>query len=223
MEIQYFSQINRENIGRPRGKFPSAGPSWKKPSTISKLANPPRASLITIHRRMEGNKEREGGRKGTGEGKKRFFSSSTLALPAPLHLSSPLSPPPLSGGSVGGWIPSLSSRTPILQTGKLLFRPQNPSTERAYFHLTRLNDRLILLKTPVTWFHPFPLPPLQGLKSFLQMPLLRDLPLPRLPLLIFRKFVLDFKFPSSQKFDMSSEVEEFFPPVSVNFANREES
>lgn len=155
MEIQYFSQINREDIGRPRGKFPSAWPSWKKPSTISKLhANPPRASLITIHRRMEGNKERK---EGNGGGKKEIFLI--------IHARSPsIYPrlyrhPPLSGGSVGGWIPSLSSRTPILQTGKLLFRPQNPSTERAYFHLTRLNDRLILLKTPVTWFHPFPLPP----------------------------------------------------------------
>lgn len=123
MEIQYFSQINREDIGRPRGKFPSAGPSWKKPSTISKLGNPPRASLITIHRRMEGNKEREGGRKGTGEGKKRFFSSSTLALPAlsPSILAS-IAPSPL--GRECGWMNSIVIEShPHFTNGKASLPP----------------------------------------------------------------------------------------------------
>lgn len=117
MEIQYFSQINREDIGRPRGKFPSAWPSWKKPSTISKLhANPPRASLITIHRRMEGNKER----KGTEEGKKRFFSSSTLALPPSILAS--IAPSPL--GRECGWMNSIVIEShPHFTNGKASLPP----------------------------------------------------------------------------------------------------
>lgn len=113
MEIQYFSQINREDIGRPRGKFPSAGSSWKKPSTISKLhANPPRASLITIHRRMEGNKERKG--------KKRFFSSSTLALPPSILAS--IAPSPL--GRECGWMNSIVIEShPHFTNGKASLPP----------------------------------------------------------------------------------------------------
>lgn len=67
-------------------------------------------------------------------------------------------PPPRDGMDgwmdrwMAGWIPSLSSRTPVLQTEQASPCPQNLSAERAYFHLTRLGGRLILLKTPVTRF-----------------------------------------------------------------------
>lgn len=121
MKIQRFSQINREDIGRPRGKFPSAGPSWKKPSTISKLANPPRASLITIHRRMEGNKkrgrEREGGRK-----KEIFLIIHARSPRIPPSILASIAPSPL--GRECGWMNSIVIEShPHFTNGKASLPP----------------------------------------------------------------------------------------------------
>ena len=151
-----FFQINREDIGRPRGKFSSASLSWKNLPRY-RIANPPRAFLITIHVQASGR----------NKGKK-FFSSShcaQLALPirtpffapapTPTHRPGRPSTRPSPAFCPRVWVDEFHRyrvAPPILQTGKLLSRPQNPPTERAYFHLTRLNDRLILLKTLVTWF-----------------------------------------------------------------------
>lgn len=165
-----FFQINREDIGWPRGKFSSSRLSWKNLPRY-RIANLPRAFLITIQVQASGR----------NKGKK-FFSSSRCAQLTPSVGALPRNPTPRRRRfqREGVWVDEFHRyrvAPPILQTGKLLSRPQNPSTERAYFHLTRLNDRLILLKTLVTWFCSS-FSRLYGRKSFFSAPLLRLLAIP---------------------------------------------
>lgn len=136
---------------RSCGKFSSNSSCWQISREIELLIRFASFWLRYKFREAEGNK-----------GRKKIFLV-TLFLSLFLFLPSHSRSVPTSARwKMDGWIPSLSSRTPVCETGQTSSRPQNLSAERAYFHLTRLAGRLILLKTSVTRFRALP----QGIKCF---------------------------------------------------------
>lgn len=94
-----------------------------------RIANSPGVFLITIQAQGSGREPR----------KERIFSSVLNA------------PPLRTDGRMDGWMNSVVIEShPRFTNGQASPRPQNLSAERAYFHLARLAELLILLKTPVT-------------------------------------------------------------------------
>lgn len=127
MEIQRFSQINREDIGRPRGKFPSASQSILEKNlpryrnSLIHLA-PPWLRYTAERKEIKGGRGRQRKERERG-GKKEIFLIIQARSPRISPASIPIASSPPGRGTVGGWIPSLSSRTPHFTNGKASLPP----------------------------------------------------------------------------------------------------